>query len=855
MGPLVVAALAAMLTTDASTKARETRPTSRVGAPGAPRVDTPRPSPLGLRFEANVGQSDPSVRFIARYGRATALLTSDAIVLPAPAGPAKATKAERRALVDGRSKPREYRAPVTVRLPGARPNAPMVGEAPLTATITHVRGPSPVGIDVPAFERVRIREAYPGIDVLFHAGPRGIEIDFEVAPGADPSAIAFETADGFERRDDGSLARGSVVLSPPQTYELHADGMRAIVSSWREDATFVLGPRNGDLPLVIDPVLDMATYLGGTGADVPGLSGIALDATGDIYVAGTTTSADLPVTNGAPQATLNGTDDVFVAKITADGKSLVYCTYLGGSDVETYAYLERPIVVDATGAAYVGGQTSSTDFPTTAGAYDRAPHGGYDAYLTKLSRDGRSLVYSTLLGGAGGDHSLGLSVDATGALFVGGWTFSPDFPTTPGSIATLSRAFVTKLAPSGGSLEYSTYVGGTTTVGFSLVAKNGIATLLGDTRDTPFPSTPGVFQPTYRGGSFDAVLLQIDGKGTGYRFATYLGGNDLDEAFALDVDDAGNVLVAGNTYSPDFPVTPNAFGKTRGADFDGFIVKLDPKAEKLLYGSYAATLAHDSTSSACFDRAGNAFIGGLSLGALPSKGSCRAAGLGWVQMLDATNVVRWSTLLSDEVMALACGPSRVVGAMSVASPDLATPGAYATTHAGGVEAVVFGLRSGPSGIDCMPCDGPFGAGTSRACTQASMPICNTTGRLSGSCTQCNETDLARCASAEVCDFFSGTCAKCNGDRGSNATAPCLAAATPMCVAGVCVAAEAGVDAGVPIGPNTTPPGADAATGSPEPMPHDETSCGCRAVGAPQPPLAIALAVLATMLAAGRRRGR
>lgn len=804
--------------------------------------------PFGLRFEANVGQADPSVRFVARWGRATAWITSDAIVLLPPRVRPKGTHADRRALALGtlaKSTP-PPREPTVIRFRGGSAEARVSGESAFDVAITRFRGPNAEPLAIPSFERVRARNVYPGIDVVLHPGARGIEIDFELAPGADPSRIALagdRDDEPFRVRPDGSLVSRrhgrDVVLTPPRTFEAHGPDRVDVRSTWRDDATFALGAHRPDVPIVIDPVLDMATYLGGSGDEGTGIEGVALDGAGNIYVAGSTTSTDLPVTAGAPQAALLGTDDVFAAKVSGDGKTLLYCTYLGGGDIETYSYVNRPIAVDAAGALYVSGQTASTDFPTAASAPYPNNAGGLDAYATKIAPDGKSLVYSTYLGGSGDDHGFGVAVDApTGALLVGGWTKSLDFPTTAGTIASSAPSFVVKLAPNG-SIAFSTRVGGPTTVLYGLSARNGVPTVVGDTRNTAFPVTPGAAQATYGGGSFDAIVMQLDDKGTRYQFATYLGGNGLDETFAMDVDAAGDVLVAGNTESTDFPVTAGAFKPTHGGDLDGFVTKLDPKGTKLLYSSYIGGPTYDGTTGGCFDPEGNAFIGGFTFGGLTTKGECATTGLGFIQMLGPTGAVRWSTYMPDQVFGLACAQRRVVGFMAVAGEDLATAGTFDTTFNGGSDALVFGLRygSGPAEVGCKPCDGAFDAGTSRACDDPARPLCNTSGALSGTCTICNGADATRCPKGKVCDLLAGECVDPPPDAGP----------------------EGGVDGGAEGGR----PGADGAAesgagadrvdgGSVSPV-GEESSCSCRAAGAANMSPALLCAGLLALLAARRRR--
>lgn len=208
-----------------------------------------------------------------------------------------------------------------------------------------------------------------------------------------------------------------------------------------------------------------STYLGGSYGD-EGYS-IAVDASLNLYVAGQTISSDFPTTSGAFDATHNGGWDTFITKLSADGRALVYSTFLGGREGD-YGF---SIAVDAAGQAYVTGYTLSPDFPTTAGAFDPICgtdgycnsnplfDANYDVFVTKLDAAGRALLYSTYLGGAGQDGGYSMAVDAAGQAYVTGWTYSPDFPTTLGAFDTthngMADAFITKLSADGSAPVYN----------------------------------------------------------------------------------------------------------------------------------------------------------------------------------------------------------------------------------------------------------------------------------------------------------------------------------------------------------------------------------------------------------------
>jgi hypothetical protein len=264
-----------------------------------------------------------------------------------------------------------------------------------------------------------------------------------------------------------------------------------------------------------------STYLGGSGNNAgPGvfpplyLSGIAVDASGNAYVTGTTYSTDFPVTQNAFQTTSAGSADAFVSKLNATGSALLYSTYLGGIG-DDYGF---GLAVDTSGNTYVTGGTLSVDFPTTPGAFQTTFGGYIDAFVTKLNDTGSALAYSTYLGGSANDAGSGVAVNASGSAYVAGYTYSSDFPTTPGAFQTslhpYQDAFVSKLNAAGSALVYSTYLGGNgawQSLGDQgngiAVDDSGSAYVTGYTASSDFPTTPGAFQTVFGGAT--AQLLQI----------------------------------------------------------------------------------------------------------------------------------------------------------------------------------------------------------------------------------------------------------------------------------------------------------------------------------------------------------
>ncbi|MDX6621775.1 MAG: hypothetical protein QOK36_4161 [Gaiellales bacterium] len=324
--------------------------------------------------------------------------------------------------------------------------------------------------------------------------------------------------------------------------------------------------------------LSYSTYLGGTDIDSP--RGIAVDGAGSAYVVGETPSGDFPTTAGAFRRTSAGQYDMFVTKLNPTGSALAYSTYLGGTQVDD----GEAISVDAGGNAYAQGFTSSSDFPTTPGAFDTTANGGFDTTLTKLNPAGSALVYSTYLGGQGFDTGNDLTVDGGGNAYIAGNTSSTDFPTTPGAFDTTpdgSDAFVTKVNAAGSALVYSTVIGGSSgdSANGIILDSGGNAWLAASTSSTDFPVTPDAADSSFNGGAADAIIAEVDASGSALPYATFLGGSQSENATDIGRDSAGALYVTGITYSMDFPATTGAFDTIFNGDpsifwGDAFVTKI-----------------------------------------------------------------------------------------------------------------------------------------------------------------------------------------------------------------------------------------------------------------------------------------
>ena len=440
-----------------------------------------------------------------------------------------------------------------------------------------------------------------------------------------------------------------------------------------------------------------STYHGGAVEDV--VEAIAVDGQGSAYLTGWTSSTDLPTTPGAFDASANGGDDAFVAKLSPDGGQMLYSTYLGGSGLDH----ATGIAVDAAGNAYVTGYTTSADFPTTVGALSRSLGGGWSAFITKLGPSGGALEYSTFLGGNGTTYGESLAIDGSGNAYVTGITLATDFPVTPGAFQgtadrNLGAAFVAKLTPSGGALGYATYLGGAgEDWGDSIaVDATGRAFVAGHTTATDFPVTPGAFDTTYNdNGNFgDVFVAKFTASGDGLVYSTFLGGSQGETSVRVAVDPVGNAYLAGTTDSSDFPVTPGAHDTTYGGGIDAFVTKLNPSGSSLVYSTYFGGSRQDFGTGIAADPLGNAYVAGHTASTdFPTTRNAfdlnNTVNDTFVTKFDATGGVVFSTFIggsdADHAHAIAIdAASRVFVAGTTWSSDFpVTPGAYDTSYAGG----------------------------------------------------------------------------------------------------------------------------------------------------------------------------
>jgi hypothetical protein len=604
----------------------------------------PRPSADGqlpISFEANRGQAESQVRFLAHGPGYRFFLTPQEALLALSAsghGPTAASGS----FSPGKGAPSLLPAGGVPTLVGmqflnANPQPEVRGEDPLPGIVNYLLGNNPAAwhTNIPTFAQVRYHSLYPGVDLLYDGTQGRLEYDFLVSPGTDPSQIHLNFT-GVQRL--GLDAQGDLLLhlpggilteGAPLVYQdINGARMQVASSYILQGATevgFALGVYDTSKPLVIDPVVLLSTYLGGLNND--SANSLAVDSQGNTYLTGITSSTNFPSQNGLQTAYGGGASDVFVSKINAAGTALVYSTYLGGNGADW----GTGIAVDSAGNAYITGGTGSSNFPTQ-NALQAANAGGADAFVAELNATGTALVYSTYLGGNGADWGTGIAVDGAGNAYITGSTGSSNFPTQNALQATSGGgsddAFVAELNATGSALVYSTYLGGNGADWGTGIAVDGAgnAYITGGTGSTNFP-TQNALQAA-NAGTANAFVSKINAAGTALVYSTYLGGSNYDYASGIALDSAGDAYVTGFTHSSNFP-THNPLQAANAGSSDAFVAELDAAGTALVYSTYLGGNGADWGAGIAVDSAGNAYLTGSAGSAnFPTHNALQAANAG-----------------------------------------------------------------------------------------------------------------------------------------------------------------------------------------------------------------------------------
>lgn len=579
---------------------------------------------LPLSFEANHGQTDRQVKFLSRGHGYSLFLTPSEAVLRVQKAASPSEKAAQ--------------SVVRMKLVGGNPQAASRGVEPRPGRLNYLLGsdPSKWQRNVPLYGRVAFESVYPGIDLVYYGNQGKLEYDFVVEPGADfsPIRLAFEGARRVETDAAGNLLlhteAGEVRQRKPVVFQ-EIDGRRIPIEGKyiclnEREVKFAVGAYDRSAELVIDPILEYSSYLGG--ADSDEAFGVAVDASRNAYVIGTSASALFPSTTGAFDTVTDASGDAFVTKLDASGSNIVYSTFIGGNSFD----IGKAIVVDNAGQAHITGQTLSTNFPAV-NAVQATKNTGSDAFIAQLSADGGNVNFSTFLGGTGPEIGVGIGIDGTGAIYVGGVTKSTDLVTTAGAVDTtyngVDDLFLTKLPSNGSAFTYLTYLGGADRdeVHGLAVDASGHVFLTGLTLSNDFP-TASPLQASL-GGSQDAFITKVHPTGQSLIYSTYLGGRFGEAGYDIALDATGAAYVVGEVGSDDFPTTGLAYDQSRSGATDAFLTKLNALGSSLVYSTYLGGNLFDSGRSVDVDSVGNAWVtGNTSSSSFPTRNPEQAVLLG-----------------------------------------------------------------------------------------------------------------------------------------------------------------------------------------------------------------------------------
>ena len=568
---------------------------------------------LPLTFEQNRGQADAAYRYIFHRDGVEAMFLRDGIDFLLPAG---------------RGNRRE------VRLHFVAGGSTPAGLDLLEGRSNYFRGndSSRWIRDVPNYSKVEYEQIYPGISLDFYGNGHALEHDFTVEPGADPSKIAFQfgAAQKLKISTQGDLeirlADTTLTLQKPVAYQNLASGRKDVDAGFllADDGTvrFRLGNYDLGAPLVIDPVFVFSTYF-----STATTTAVTTDASGNIYITGSTNSTSLPVLNAFdPQ--MIGSQDAFVTKLDPTGANLIYSTYLGSS---SYTDMATAIAVDSNGDAIVVGNTLESDFPH-AGSVS-VVNCGYTnscAFVASLSANGSQLNYAGQFAAYATMSSNSLALDASGNAYFTGTTDSSSFPVTPGTLSPTvldypySSLFVMKVDPTG-KVVYSTILPGNApqeSIGSSnnsfapagiAVDASGQATIAG-IAGPGLPTTAGVVQQTMTNTlvSTAGFLLQLNATASAVNFASYLPGTD--QVQALTVDPKGNLYVLGKTGETNLPVTASSYKQTPE---NGFVMELSPGATSVLAATYFSPFSPNYPAAIALNSSNDLFVGGMTGSGFP----------------------------------------------------------------------------------------------------------------------------------------------------------------------------------------------------------------------------------------------
>ena len=623
--------------------AQQTRTANPAAAPqpSAAKTAAATYGKLPMTFEANKGQTASSVKFLSRGSGYVVFLTAGDMVFSAK--PPQVAPGHGLQPASQTASPQQSNTVIQLSMVGANPNPAAIGEQqqPGKANYFIGRDKSKWVTNVATYAKVRYKNIYPGIDLVYYGNPSQMEYDFEVSPGADPKQIQFDVkgAESVSLDGNGDLVlqtkQGALHMKNPVLYQtfnnmkLPVSGGYSLKSSTR--VAFSLSGYDKSKPLVIDPVLLYSTYLGGLADDEA--VGVAVDSDGSSYVAGWTESTNFPLASEGPNN--QGGTNAFIAKLDVSGSSLVYADFIGGSSDYTTA-----MTLDGSDNAYLTGYTCSSNFPIVNG-FQSGMESCWAGFVAKVSPDGSSLLYSTFLGGNSSTYPYGIAVNSAQEIYVAGETYSSDFPTQNAVQSSISAnqngyygeyGFVTHFTADGSALVFSTYLAGSanvvlqcydgpcwpspyTTINGIALDGSGNAYVGGNTNTYDFPTTPSAYMTAQNSPSDQQIGFVTELSSTGgLSYSTYFGSTDgyPTTIVAVAVDSNGSAYVTGTGYSDgQFPVTtpnlcdPGTYGWSCSY---GFVTKFDPTGSTLSYSTFLPPQNYANPQSIALDAQDDAYV-------------------------------------------------------------------------------------------------------------------------------------------------------------------------------------------------------------------------------------------------------
>lgn len=463
---------------------------------------------------------------------------------------------------------------------------------------------------IPNFQGVVYENIYDGIDAVFSSSSGFLKSDFIVNPNADVNdlRLSYSGADDININAKGELVlktkHGEFVDGTPIAYQIinnNTEHVKAEYSlSEKGTVSFDVEGYDSDYPLIIDPFIKWSSFMGGDGWD-DGMT-IEYGTDGSIYAIGTTDDHEFPhISTGSYQENHGGPSpevqfgyDIFVSKISSDGSSVEWCTFIGGNGQD----IVYESTIDASNNIYIIGETNSTDFPFSSGAYQTSFGGGSnDAFLVELSSNGTTLNYGTYLGGSLEDRAYGITLGSSGDVYISGETTSTNFPIVTGGYQTVKAgswdAFVSHINPVGGGssdLQHSTYLGGSNIdLARTILRRNsGEIVLNGITQSSNFPTAGNPFDISHNGGN-DIFVAEFSSALSVLSYGTFIGGSGNDYGHGLAETSTGDIIISGYTASTGFPTTTGAFDESFNGSHDAIISKISMSgsgADDLLYSTF-----------------------------------------------------------------------------------------------------------------------------------------------------------------------------------------------------------------------------------------------------------------------------